>query len=140
MAFFMIGCVHLALMFMVMKVANTMVSGWTVFGLSKSDKSDQTPAYYQGGALPASQIANSTAQSRSQQTTPPPARDIRVAANAQMVANDTGSNTTTIRETKIVAGPASSSSQADKSTISRTRGIGNRFKSAPSRSTEKSQQ
>ena len=36
MAFFMIGAVHLALMFMVMKVASTMVKGWSVFGLSAS--------------------------------------------------------------------------------------------------------
>ncbi|MGZ5792530.1 MAG: type IV secretion system protein, partial [Croceibacterium sp.] len=34
MAFFMIGAVHMALMILVMKVAGTMVSGWTVFGLA----------------------------------------------------------------------------------------------------------
>ena len=34
MAFFMIAAVHVALMFMVLKVAGSMVSGWEVFGLA----------------------------------------------------------------------------------------------------------
>ncbi|OYX07145.1 MAG: type VI secretion protein, partial [Sphingomonadales bacterium 32-68-7] len=36
MAFFMIGAVHMALMIMVLKVAGTMVAGWSVFGLAGS--------------------------------------------------------------------------------------------------------
>ena len=34
MAFFMIGAIHVALMFMVLKIAGTIVAGWTVFGLT----------------------------------------------------------------------------------------------------------
>jgi type IV secretion system protein VirB6 len=38
MALFLVAAVHCALMVMVFKVAGTMVSGWQVFGLGKSDK------------------------------------------------------------------------------------------------------
>ena len=38
MALFLVAAVHCALMVMVFKVAGTMVSGWTVFGMGKSDK------------------------------------------------------------------------------------------------------
>ncbi|MGZ3197404.1 MAG: type IV secretion system protein, partial [Croceibacterium sp.] len=41
MAFFMIGAVHMALMILVMKVAGTMVSGWTVFGLANKPSAER---------------------------------------------------------------------------------------------------
>ena len=41
MSFFMIGAVHMALMFMVLKVATTMVAGWSVFGLARNDELDR---------------------------------------------------------------------------------------------------
>jgi len=40
MAFFLIGAVHVALMFMVLKVTSTMVAGWRVFGLVPDGKAD----------------------------------------------------------------------------------------------------
>ncbi len=142
MAFFMIGCVHLALMFMVMKVASTMVAGWSVFGLAKSGSDEGGQANGPAAAPQAApQFTNSTAQTRSATNSPAPARDIRVNSGAPAAANDTsGSGGATVtRETKIISGAASSASQPEKGTVSRARGIGSRFKSAPVRSTEKKQ-
>jgi len=91
MAFFMIGSVHLALMFMVMKVASTMVSGWTVFGMINPDRTDQArDRALQAERAPSPVLTGSTARERAGGTSAPPARDIRVSAGTPMAANDTG--------------------------------------------------
>ena len=141
MAFFMIGAVHLALMFMVLKVATTMVSGWSVFGLSQSARADERGGMNTANAAPvaaplAQTFTGSSARERAAQSTPPPTRDIRVSANTLAAANDTGSPTT-LRETKIVQGGNGDQSRQGSATPSRSRGIGSRFKSAPVRSSEK---
>lgn len=146
MAFFMIGAVHLALMFMVLKVLTTMVSGWSVFGLVRSaDERPWAPAPTPAStiAIPAVNpaLASTNASDRARQVAPAVARDMRVAAaTAPSAANDAGAsgNNTTTRETRIIGGPAASQSNASGSSLpSRARGIGSRFKSAPIRSTEK---
>jgi len=144
MAFFMIGAVHLALMFMVLKVATTMVSGWSVFGLARNDAADERSAAATSIAgaqrnVVSPVLTNTTASDRAAATTPPPARDIRVAAAAPVAANDTGGGITTTRETRIVtSGSAAAQEQSSQSVKSnRARGIGSRFKAAPLRSTEK---
>jgi len=142
MAFFMIGAVHLALMAMVLKVATTMVSGWSVFGLSHSDRADERGGRNtaQGASPPpalAPALTGATARERAAQSSPPPARDIRVSAGMPAAANDTGGSTT-VRETRVVQGAmASDQGRSGSSTPSRARGIGSRFKSAPVRSSEK---
>ncbi|WAT17545.1 type IV secretion system protein [Aurantiacibacter sp. MUD11] len=141
MAFFMIGAVHLALMFMVLKVATTMVSGWTVFGLSRSAGADERGGFNtaSGGAAVAPvnpAVTGTTARDRAAQATPPPARDIRVTANTPAAANDTGTAITT-RETRIIAGGTASGPSGTSTIPSRARGIGSRFKSAPVRTSEK---
>ena len=144
MAFFMIGAVHLALMLMILKVTSTMVSGWSVFGLSKNAANDEggrgasQPAARQSPVSPALQTS---AQDRASASAPPPARDIRVAAAAPLAANDTGSGSSSSRETRIITtgSPATGGDQGGSSTSNRARGIGSRFKSAPLRSTEKMQ-
>lgn len=141
MAFFMIGAVHLALMFMVLKVSTTMVSGWTVFGLSRNDRADDAgPARggaYAAAARPNPAMISTSARERAAQSSPPPARDVRVAAATPLAANDTGAGSATIRETRIIAGAANASSDRDSaSATSRARGIGSRFKSAPMRTSE----
>ncbi|MWV29023.1 type VI secretion protein [Erythrobacter sp. GH3-10] len=141
MAFFMIGAVHLALMFMVLKVATTMVAGWSVFGLSQSARADErggaNTAYSAPAAAPPSQALTATsARDRAAQSTPPPARDIRVTANTPAAANDTGS-TSGGRDTRIVQGGHSDQSRSGTAAPSRARGIGSRFKSAPVRTSEK---
>ena len=141
MAFFMIGAVHLALMFMVLKVATTMVAGWSVFGLAQSDRSDERGGARTASAAPhatpvSATLASTTARDRAAQSTPPPARDIRVTASTPAAANDTGGSTTR-RETKIVSGGSGDQSRSSSASPSRSRGIGSRFKSAPVRSSEK---
>ncbi|RJY10368.1 type IV secretion system protein [Aurantiacibacter aquimixticola] len=140
MAFFMIGAVHLALMFMVVKVLSTMVSGWTVFGLTSKDRGEAptapAPAAPQVHAVSPT-LTRTMAQDRAAQASPPPARDIRVAAATPMAANDAGSSTT-IRETRIIGGSAAPHAGGTNGQApSRARGIGSRFRSAPIRSTEK---
>jgi type IV secretion system protein VirB6 len=145
MAFFMIGAVHLALMFMVMKVASTMVRGWTVFGLStgassRSDEGDRRPAAQTvvmaqaaAGAAGAVGLAAGAAAA-----SPAPSRDLRLGTGLPPAANDLDRGSTS-RETRIItqgAAPAASG-QPESATPSRARGIGSRFKSAPIRSTEK---
>lgn len=141
MAFFMIGAVHLALMFMILRVLSTMVSGWTVFGLAGGSRDGAqrfTPiaptSVVPVRAAPSSGLATTTASDRAAQAAPPPSREIRVASAMPMAANDAGS--TRPRETRIVGGAGASVSSAAPS---RARGIGSRFKSAPIRSTEKMQ-
>ncbi|WP_048886401.1 type IV secretion system protein [Aurantiacibacter atlanticus] len=140
MAFFMIGAVHLALMFMILKVLATMVSGWTVFGFVSNAKADTTGAappvnmpHYQVAA-PA--LTSTTARERMSPTSPGVARDIRTATAPPAAANDSGAGTHT-RETRIIGGAASAPAGNSGSAPSRSRGIGSRFKSAPIRSTEK---
>src|SRR5690606_516107 len=43
MAFFMIAAVHTALMVLVLKVAGTMVAGWSVFGLANRERTERGP-------------------------------------------------------------------------------------------------
>ena len=142
MAFFMIGAVHLALMFMVLKVAGAMVAGWSVFGLVRDRRGDDAPRAVApvtpaAAAVAAPTFANTTARDRAAQSAPPPQRDVRVAAALPMAANDAGHSTTT-RETRIVGGNATASPAGRSGTSpSRVSGIGSRFKSAPVRQSEK---
>jgi len=144
MAVFMIGAVHLALMFMILKLLSTMVSGWTVFGLARNDKADEreftaaTAAAATVRAAPPSALTTTTASDRAAQAAPAAARDIRVAAAMPAAANDSSGGTHT-RETRGIGGAGTSAFTAPGTTPSRARGIGSRFKSAPIRSTEKMQ-
>lgn len=142
MAFFMIGAVHLALMFMVLKVTTTMVSGWNVFGLVNNHAADERggrDTIGTGTAQPpvARALVNTTAADRASQTSSTAAaRDIRVSANTPAAANDTGPST--MRETRVITGGSAPSQDGNLThTPSRARGIGSRFKSAPQRSSEK---
>ncbi len=125
-------------MFMVMKVAATMVSGWSVFGLVHKDDPKQTrAAALEPARAPSQALTGTTARERAVQSTPAPTREIRLAA-IPSAANDTwGSSTGARRETRIVSGQPVTSATPGASPLSRARGIGSRFKSAPIRSTEK---
>ena len=139
MAFFMIGAVHLALMFMILRLLSTMVAGWTVFGFAqRSSGEDRSPAPVVMPAPIAAltpAMAGSSAQARVLATSPAPARDIRVTASAPMAANDTG-GTATSRETRVIAGSGFGGGEQNgqPSLSNRARGIGSRFKSAPQNS------
>lgn len=135
MAFFLVGAVHMALMFMVLKVASSMVAGWQVFGLAAPEMADERSL--DAPRMAPASAAIQPAPPRTGQATPAASnaaslRRINVATSAAVAANDTGGGaSTTTRETKIYAtssggGQSGPNSQA----ASRTRGIGNRFRSA----------
>ncbi len=141
MAFFLIGAVHVALMMLIFKTAATMVAGWRVFGLvdegaERSGVSTAASAAQLGTSMPAPQASVLAAQAASTA----PARHITLAsAQVAQAANDhdphhSGSGASDSRA-RGVAAPARA--ELSKSTVSRTRGIGSRFRAAPARSTEK---
>jgi len=128
MAFFMIGAVHVALMILVLKVCGTMVAGWKVFGLADGGyESDSAPAAVIAPAAPAgAQPATSDVERAGS------SRVIRLGPASPVAANDTGSAGSG-REARIIAGAmaASSNRPAEPSanaSLSRTRGIGSRFR------------
>lgn len=135
MGFFMIGAVHIALMILVMKIAGTMVAGWTVFGLAAASSAERGE-----NASPPARSVPSPAATRAGATPGglAPSRQIRIAGAAPLAANDGGTPATIRRETKLVTGgPATAAgAQPGRSAPSRARGIGSRFRAAPARSTE----
>jgi len=140
MAFFMIGAVHMALMIMVLKVAGTMVAGWTVFGLAGRDadkgESATAAAAAARGAATAAVAANSAGAARAASAAP--SREIRMNATAvSSAANDRGgSGPISTRETRIIGAAASGTGGADQAAPSRARGIGSRFRAAPPRASK----
>lgn len=136
MAFFVVGFVHCMLMLMALITSSLMVSKWQIFGFVDTAR-DQSTANT-GQRAPALSPPSVTAAPAYQRTSvAAPAitqRRADVAPAAVMVANDTGPANSTTRETKIYAsGPQSGQPGSLSSANSRTRGIGNRFRSAPSR-------
>ncbi len=136
MAFFVVGFVHCMLMLMALIVSSLMVSRWQVFGFVQAAKdADTATGNTQMPPAPqAAPVINRAAQVTPAATAPATQSRTEVAPAAVLAANDTGPATSTTRETKVYAstsqgGPASPPSLA----TSRTRGIGNRFKSAPPR-------
>jgi type IV secretion system protein VirB6 len=131
MAFFMIGTVHVALMILVMKVAATMVAGWSVFGLAggtASARSETTTAGPSRVAFAPSAAAVAVDQARG--AAPAPSRQIRMASPAP--ANDHG-GATVRRETRIVGGASGHAAPTSTQFLSRARGVGSRFRAAPAR-------
>lgn len=143
MAFFVVGFVHCMLMLMALITSAVMVGKWQVFGFVQSARDVDAGPDTTRMAPVAAQAA--PAVNRAAQIAPAAApagpRRADIAPAAAMAANDTGPATTSVRETTVYASSAQASAgSASGSATSRTRGIGNRFKSAPpraSRSTEK---
>ena len=143
MAFFMIGAVHVALMVMVLKVMSTVVGGWQVFGLARSDSDSG-----QGGrsntaaaSAPAVQSVYNSANGSQPAQSSAARRTAVVAATPPMAANDSGGGSGGAggaRVTKVYA-TSSGNGQAGETSkaASRTTGLGSRFKAAPARQTEK---
>ncbi|MHA7819691.1 MAG: TrbL/VirB6 family protein [Erythrobacter sp.] len=135
MAFFVVGFVQAMLMLMTLYISGKMVAGWTVFGLAGGDKVDtrsdedtRRPAP-QAQAVAMPERAPRTAAVSSATSNP---RRAEVVTQTVTAANDTGpAGATTIRETKVFATSSTGGQSAPTgSAISRTRGIGNRFRSA----------
>ncbi len=136
MAFFVVGFVHVLLMLMVLWVSAKMVGGWQVFGLASPNVSNDR-------AMDATRMApvngpNAVRERVSQiaplATNAVDQRRIGVSVPVAAAANDAGQpGNTTTRETKVFATSSSAGqSQSVSAAPSRTRGIGNRFRSAGS--------
>lgn len=137
MAFFVVGFVHCMLMLMALITSSVMVSKWQVFGFVSADK-DTASTADAPRMVPAPQpmpVLNRTAQT-SNPTTQRRA-DIAPVTNgaANVAANDAGSPGlpgSSNRVTKVYASTSQGGqAQPLNAGASRTRGIGNRFKSAP---------
>lgn len=141
MGFFMIGAVHVALMVLVLKTAATMVGGWTVFGLARSENDRQdvpTVIHTNGPAAAAAQPATQQAQATSQVLAQ--ARRIDIAAQPVAVpANDSGGTAQAAqsRTTRVFnAASGAAQAQPDIARMSRAQGVGSRFRSANTSSLE----
>jgi type IV secretion system protein VirB6 len=140
MAFFLIGAVHVALMILTLKVATTMVSGWTVFGFAPGKRANDSD----GARTPASVVVHAAAPAGvaapSQGSAASVQRMIPVSAVATApAANDAGvAGGTAIRQTRVVeaASGGVQLSPASQGT-SRARGIGSRFRAPSPRPSEK---
>lgn len=139
MGFFMIGAVHVALMVMVLKVAGTMVAGWTVFGMAvpERDRAGFPAPSVAPVAAPPPQLAQ--AQEASQGIAA--ARRIDISAQpVAMAANDAaGATGVSAQRTSTVNIAASGNAQVQPLTggPSRTQGVGSRFRPANVRPMEK---
>jgi len=135
MAFFLIGAVHVALMFMVLKVTGTMVAGWQVFGLAPQGDTVDAAAVstFNQTSARVAEVRNATIAANASG-----ARRVDVAAATMTnMASDGGGtgSTARVRETRVYAtsgGSAAPHSDTRQST-SRTRGIGNRFRPVQAR-------
>jgi type IV secretion system protein VirB6 len=139
MAFFVLGAVHVALMAIILSVATTIVSGWSVFGLAGSAERESGPrAGAFAGAAPTAAAAAPPPAAQSRTAAPAPAREIRLA-RAPLAANDAGTESAGQQRIKILATGelATAGMSAGSSPLSRARGIGSRFRAAPARSMEK---
>ncbi|WP_299193814.1 type IV secretion system protein [uncultured Erythrobacter sp.] len=134
MAFFVVGFVHALLMIMVLKVSSNMVAGWQVFGLAKPDvpaepgvETARMGPQQMPSVLPVRSGAAGPAQVGA--TAP---RRVDVAMASAYAANDAGPvNTHTTCETKVFAtSSARTQTTSASAAASRTRGIGNRFRTA----------
>jgi len=137
MAFFLVGFVHCMLMLMVLYVGSKMVSGWQVFGFASPDvvTTPNADAYRTAPVAPLAASLDRAVQATPAATMTNPQRRINVAMANAVAANDGGgqSGSTTVRETKVYATSSGNAQSAPTSAAaSRTRGIGNRFRSASS--------
>ncbi|KPP93933.1 type IV secretion system protein [Erythrobacter sp. HL-111] len=138
MGFFLVGAVHVALMFMALKVAATMVAGWQVFGLARASGSGRgidTTRMARDGAIAAMPGAARSAAAPAASAAP---RRIDVAGiRPAAPANDYGTSAEpgTVRETRVYAASSGGTRAGEGGpAASRTHGIGNRFRPASSRS------
>jgi type IV secretion system protein VirB6 len=134
----MIAAVHTALMILVLKVAGTMVAGWSVFGLARRDRSERTSATPVPAAASAAYTPSAAAVAIDQaRGSSPMSRQIRVPASAPLAANDGGTGGAA-RGTRVVAAAgAAAAPTATHNPNSRAQGIGSRFRSPAARKTEK---
>jgi type IV secretion system protein VirB6 len=133
MAFFLVGAVHMALMFMALKVSGTMVSGWQVFGLvpdQARSRSGDGPRMMAAGPAPVTSAPRSLSVAPASPSLTPRRLDPGPLSPG-LAANDAGPGGAVSRETRIYTATGAGGQAAPPGpATSRTRGIGNRFRSA----------
>ncbi|MFN3864887.1 MAG: type IV secretion system protein [Erythrobacter sp.] len=135
MAFFLVGFVHAMLMLMALVVSAMMVSRWQVFGLvpDKSRGAGGEAPRALAPPAPAATMPRNTNVAPAAAAMPAPRRVDVAPTQAVIAANDTGP-VGTLRETRVYATTGGSGAQVTplNPAAARTRGIGNRFRSAGS--------
>ncbi|MFO6448961.1 type IV secretion system protein, partial [Erythrobacter sp. NE805] len=135
MAFFVVGFVHAMLMLMALVVSAMMVRGWQVFGLVPAQERERS------GEGPRTVVVPPLAPGAAPRgAVLPPAspglapRRVEVAPlQPGLAANDTGPEGNVSRETRVVAATGSGAPVSPLNPpATRTRGIGNRFRTASS--------
>jgi type IV secretion system protein VirB6 len=132
MAFFLVGFVHAMLMLMALAVSVMMVARWKVFGLvpdRERSRSGDAPRSVAAPA-PAATMPRSAAVAPAAAALAPRRTEI-APAQTVIAANDTGP-ASTIRETRVYATGGGAQVTPLAPAAARTRGIGNRFRSAGS--------
>ena len=137
MAFFLIGAVHIALMVLVLRTAGAMVAGWSVFGLAgeRASERGRGAAGAAGGTRGAAGAAGAAAAPAAGAGSA--ARRTAVSVAAPLAANDSGpAGPGGRREVHVYATGGGAPASGGPSPLSRTRGIGSRFRAAPPRKSE----
>ena len=133
MAFFLIGAVHMALMLLALVVSGVMVSGWQVFGLVPEKTArgrSGDPARILAAPAGAAMAPRSTLVAPAVGGGASARRAEAVSAQMVTAANDTGPASVS-RETRVYATDGTGAQVTPfNPAASRTRGIGNRFRSA----------
>ncbi|MEM9312079.1 MAG: type IV secretion system protein, partial [Pseudomonadota bacterium] len=135
MAFFVVGFVHCMLMLMALIVSSMMVSKWQVFGFVQGARDAELHAETQRLVPPAPSAPPNAraAQVAPAAVAPATQRRAEVAPPATIAANDTAPANSATRQTVVYASSSQASqAQSTGSATSRTRGIGNRFRSVSS--------
>lgn len=133
MAFFLVGAVHMALMFLSLKVASTMVAGWQVFGLVPDKERGRVldgPRAVPVAQQPLAGAPRGGVLTPSSPVLTPRRVDLGPLQSVP-AANDTGLAGNVSRETRIYqAGGGGAQVAPLNPATSRTQGIGNRFRTA----------
>ncbi|MET1755317.1 type IV secretion system protein [Novosphingobium sp. RD2P27] len=137
MALFLVSAVHCALMVMVLKVAGTMVSGWQVFGLGKSDRAERGAVLASQEAVLSQPYMTGGAANGAGAASPRRAALAAAVGAPVEVIHSQGETTGRSGERRTVVTQVSGGGIAPLggSSVSRARGIGSRFR--PSNDTGK---
>lgn len=133
MALFLVAAVHCALMVMVFKVAGTMVSGWTVFGLGKSGR-EAPGAANVGASAVLAPAAVSIAPASGATASSPRRAALAAAAGApvEVIANTADGGRSGERRTVVtqISGGGIEAIGGAGGNPSRAKGIGSRFRAS----------
>lgn len=133
MAFFLVGAVHVSLMFMALKVAGTMVAGWQVFGLvpdKESSRTNDAPRTVPVAAPVAATMPRNLNVAQASPVLAPRRVDLAPTLPV-LAANDAGPAGSVSRETRVLATSSGGGQVVPLNpATSRTSGIGNRFRTA----------